>query len=68
MIDGQFGGFSAAVLAGVVVTAEDFRLGQLDGGARPFDHMLESDNRRGGIKLGNCFDIAAAVSNQTGFL
>lgn len=68
VVDGQFGGLGAAILAGVIITAEDLCLGQLDGGARAFDHVLQADDGRGGVKLGNCFDIAAAVFDQPGFL
>ena len=68
VVTGQLGGFGAAVLSGVVITTEDLCLGQLDGGARPFDHVFQADDGRGGVKFGNCFDMAAAVFNQPGFL
>lgn len=55
MIERQGVGFTTTILAGVVVTAEDFTFGEGDARMWPFDHVTKLNNR-GNFKFG----IAAA--------
>ena len=68
MVNGQLGSLGPAVLASVVVPSEDFGFGEFYDRARPFDHMLETDNGGGGVIRGDCFDISPAIPYQPGLL
>lgn len=46
VVDGQEAHLAAAILAGVIVTAEDLSFGQCNSGAWSFDHVLQLDNGR----------------------
>jgi len=66
VVDSQGQGMQTAVLAGVVVPAQDFALGQLDRRARSPDHLIQPDDRGSRKDLGDRFDLAAAVEDQAG--
>ena len=66
VIDGEGQGVLPAVLASVVIPAQDFAFGQLDRRARAPDHLIQPDDRGPGEDLGDGFDLAAAVQDQAG--
>lgn len=44
MIDGEIGGLTTAILAGVVVSAEDFLAVEFDNGTGALDHSFKPDH------------------------
>ena len=61
VIDGQIPRFAATILAGIVIAAQHFPLGQRHARPRPFDHVSQFNNR-GRFKLGRAAaDDATAV-------
>lgn len=67
VIDRQVGGGFSAVLAGIVVPAQDLTFIQLDSDARSLDHALQADDRGPRKFLGNGVYKSAPVENQRGF-
>ncbi len=51
VIDRQGRSVFAAVLAGIVISAQDLTLGELDARARSFYHSLQTNNRRSWVRF-----------------
>lgn len=68
MIDGQVGGFLAAVLAGVMVAAENFSAAECDLQTRAVDHMRQADHGGQGKNIVGRMNISPAIEYQRGFL
>ena len=51
MVNGQFWGLAATILAGVIVSSEHLGFGQLDSWPRPFDHVFKANDGRSGIEV-----------------
>jgi len=66
MIHCQIADMTTAILAGVIITTEDFPAGQLDLKTGSVDHLVQPDNRRSGSGLFDSLDITAAVHYQIG--
>jgi hypothetical protein len=67
VIDRQVGYMLPAVLAGVIVAAENLTLGEPYTWPRPLNHPLQADNRWPWEDAGNRFYLAAAIEHQGGF-
>ncbi len=68
VVDGEVGGLLSAVLAGIVVAAEDLAAGEADVRMRGVDHLLQADDGRDGVfGAGSVYD-APAVENQKSFV
>lgn len=67
MVYRQANAVNPAVLAGVVITAENFALGQADFWAGTFDHFRKADDGWTRKSLRNRPDFAAPIQHQAGF-
>jgi len=66
MIDGQLARGSAAVLALVVVPAEDFALAEPDTRPGALDHVSEPDDRRARDERPDCAHISTPIQDKLG--
>jgi len=57
----------AAILTGIIVTAEYFAARQLDAGPRPMDLAFQADDRRARDQLRDRADVAASIHDHVGF-
>ena len=67
MVQGQLTACFTAVLAGVMITAENFSAVQFDDGTWAFDHPVQADDRWLGEDLHGGVDITAPVDHHGGF-
>ena len=56
-----------AILAGIIITPEDFTPRQFDVRARSVNLTLEPDDRGTWNQLPNCFDVSASIHDHSGF-
>jgi hypothetical protein len=67
VVDGEIVRAPPAVLAGIIIAAEDLAAGKPDLHARAVDHLIKSNYGRDGDRLCDSLEIAAAVHHQVGF-
>jgi len=67
VVDRQVVRLPAAVLAGVIIPAEDLLASQFDDGARPFDHLSQADHGWQGKGLRDRVNDPSTVQDQGRF-
>lgn len=67
VVNRQISGIVSTVLAGEIIPAQYFALGELDARPRPADHAFQADDRWPRIGAGNRLDNPTPVEDQVGF-
>lgn len=68
VINGEVGGFFAAILAGVVIPTQDFPFRESQAGSRPLHHVHQTDHRRGFKFLNTGANHTPPIDNHFCFL
>lgn len=66
MVNRQIWHLSPAILAGIIIPAEDFATGQLDSRSRALDHVFQAYHGWKWKAARYCLDNAPTVGNQRG--
>src|SRR5688572_27002338 len=67
MVNREMGRFPPAVLAGEVIAAKDFALGEFNAWAWTPNIVPKADDRWGGVRDARCTYMAATIKNEFGF-
>jgi hypothetical protein len=67
MIYGEISYVLATILAGEVISTQDFSLGKFHSRPRAMDHLFQAYNRWARKNLPNGLDLTTSVQNQAGF-